>query len=67
MTQSRRRSALESFVNTVSGLLISFGIQLAIYPIMGIPVRLHQNVIITLVFTLASLGRGYIIRRIFNR
>lgn len=49
------------------GLLVSFLIQLIIYPVMNIPVRLEQNIIITLVFTGASIGRGYIVRRIFNK
>jgi hypothetical protein len=54
-------------MNTLTGLLVSFCIQLVIYPVMNIPVRLEQNVIITLVFTGASIIRGYIIRRIFNK
>jgi hypothetical protein len=41
-------------------------IQLAIYPALGIPVKFNQNLIITTVFTLASIGRGYVIRRMFN-
>lgn len=65
--QSRRHSAIESVTNTLTGLVVSFIIQLIIYPIMDIPVRLSQNVIITLVFTIASILRGYVVRRIFNR
>jgi hypothetical protein len=41
-------------------------IQLAIYPALGIPVKFSQNLIITTVFTFASIGRGYLIRRVFN-
>jgi len=65
--QPRRHSILEAVTNTIAGMLISFLIQIIIYPAMGIPVRLSQNLIITAVFTLASIGRGYILRRIFNR
>lgn len=64
--QTRKLSLIESLTNTFSGLLISFIIQLILYPIMNIPVRLEQNIIITLVFTGASIGRGYLVRRIFN-
>ena len=64
--QSKKYSLAESLTNTFAGLMVSFCIQLIIYPIMGIPVRLSQNVIITFVFTIASIGRGYIVRRIFN-
>ena len=65
--QTKRYSLIESLTNTFAGLLISFGIQLVIYPILNIPVKLSQNIIITLVFTLASILRGYVVRRIFNR
>jgi len=64
--QPRKHSLIESVTNTLAGLVISFIIQLVIYPAMGIPVRLEQNVVITLVFTGASILRGYIVRRIFN-
>jgi hypothetical protein len=65
--QSKKQSLIESVTQTVVGLVVSFGIQLVIYPILNIPVTLSQNVIITAVFFVASIGRGYIIRRIFNK
>lgn len=65
--QSKKLSIIEAVTNTVTGLLTSFAIQIIIYPLMGIPVKLHQNVIITIVFFIASLLRGYVIRRIFNK
>ncbi len=65
--QSKRFSFIEAITNTLTGLIVSFGIQLVIYPAMGITVRLSQNIIITLIFTLASILRGYIVRRIFNK
>jgi hypothetical protein len=64
--QSKKHSILESVVNVITGLLISFLIQLWIYPLLNIPVTLNQNIFITLVFFAASFIRGYIIRRIFN-
>jgi hypothetical protein len=66
LMQSKRKSMLEATVNTFAGLAVSFGIQLVIYPVMNIPVRIEQNIVITLIFTLASIGRGYVVRRIFN-
>jgi hypothetical protein len=65
--QSKRKSLTEAITNTIAGFVVSFIIQLIIYPLMDIPVRFEQNVIITLIFTVASIGRGYVIRRIFNR
>ena len=64
--QSKKHSLIESVTQTVVGLVVSFAIQLVIYPMLNIPVTLSQNVIITAVFFVASIGRGYIIRRIFN-
>lgn len=65
--QTKRKSLIEAVTNTVTGLLTSFFIQLIIYPLMGIPVSLNQNIIITAVFFVASILRGYLIRRIFNK
>lgn len=65
--QSRKKSILESLVNVVAGLIISFLIQLWIYPLLNIKVSINQNIFITFVFFLASFLRGYIIRRIFNK
>jgi hypothetical protein len=64
--QTKKYSLLESITNTLTGLFVSFGIQLIIYPLLNIPVKLSQNIIITSVFTLASISRGYIVRRIFS-
>jgi len=67
MKQSKRMSAIEAITNVVVGLLVSFGIQLVIYPILDIPVTIGENIIITSVFFVASFLRSYILRRIFNR
>lgn len=64
--QSRKHSIVESITNTIVGFMVSLLIQLAIYPIMGIPVTFSQNIVITFVFTFASILRGYFIRRLFN-
>lgn len=66
-TQSKKLSFIESIIQTFIGLSVSFIIQLIIYPIMDIEVSYKQNLIITLVFTVASIIRGYFVRRLFNR
>jgi hypothetical protein len=65
--QSKKLSIIESVTQTVIGLGISFYIQIVIYPLMDIPVTIKQNIVITIVFFLASLIRGYFVRRYFNR
>lgn len=67
MKQTKKESVIEAIVQTIAGLGISFIIQLIIYPILDIPVTLEQNAIITAVFFTASIIRGYVIRRIFNK
>ena len=66
MKQSKKHSLIESIANVVVGLVISFLIQLIIYPALNIKVSINQNIFITMVFFLASFFRGYVIRRIFN-
>ena len=64
--QTKKQSVIESLTNILVGLITSFLIQIVIYPIMGIPVTFNQNIIITIVFFIASFIRGYLIRRYFN-
>lgn len=65
--QTIKNSILESIANVVAGLLTSFLIQLVIYSMLKIPVSIDQNIIITTVFFVASVIRGFVIRRIFNQ
>jgi hypothetical protein len=65
--QSKKHSFIESIIQTFIGLAVSFCIQLIIYPLMNIEVSFKQNILITFVFTIASIIRGYVIRRIFNK
>jgi uncharacterized protein YacL len=67
MKQTKRESVIESITQTVVGLVTSFLIQLVIYPLLNIPVTFSQNLIITFVFFIASIFRGYLIRRFFNK
>ena len=65
--QSRRLSLIESITQTAVGFLVSLLVQLVLYPLMGIPVTFAQNLWITGVFTVVSVGRGYVLRRVFER
>jgi hypothetical protein len=64
--QTKKKSIIESLVNTISGLIIGLSIQLLMYPILEIEVTIQQNLLLTSVFFIVSVIRGYIIRRIFN-
>ena len=65
--QNKKLSLIETIAQTLIGLATSILIQLVLYPIMNIPVTFNQNVIITLVFFVVSIVRGYVVRRIFNK
>ena len=65
--QTKKNSLIESVTQRVIGLITWFIIQIIIYPMLGIPVSLSQNIIITFVFFLASIIRGYFVRRLFNK
>lgn len=65
--QEKKHSLIEAIAGTIIGLLTSFIIQLVIYPVLGIPVSIGQNIIITAVFFIVSICRGYLVRRLFNK
>ncbi len=67
MTQSRRHSAIESITNVAVGYFVALATQLIVFPLLGVPVRLSQNIAIGVIFTAVSLARSYCLRRIFNR
>ena len=65
--QKRKHSLMEAIFGTAIGLLTSFIIQLFIYPALKIHVSINQNIVITIVFFIASIVRGYLVRRLFNK
>ena len=65
--QNKKHSLIEAICGTTIGLLTSFFIQLIIYPFLNITVSIGQNIIITTVFFVVSILRGYLIRRLFNK
>ena len=65
--QSKKNSLIESITQTIIGLFTSIILQMILYPLMGIPVTFKQNIIITIVFFIVSIIRGFIVRRYFNK
>jgi hypothetical protein len=57
----------ETMANIVVGFGVSMAIQAVVLPAFGHHITLAQNFWITCIFTVASVVRGYGIRRIFNR
>lgn len=66
MTQSRLHSAIETVVSTAVGFAVSMTLGAIVYPAFGHAFSIVQNFWITAIFTVASIARGYVLRRFFN-
>ena len=64
-SQTRRMSLVESIANTGAGFALSLLIQISLFYLMSIETTTSQNLLMSGVFTLASLVRGYLMRRLF--
>lgn len=64
--QSRWISFLEAGLNVVAGLVLSFLPQLTLFRVLGISASLGQNILLTAAFSILSLVRSYVLRRLFN-
>lgn len=65
--QSHAHSWLESATNVAIGFFVSLVITAIVLPAFGHNVTLAENVAMTSIFTVASLIRGYFVRRFFIR
>lgn len=67
MSQSKKHSLMESLLNTGSAFLISWFVFWAVIPLLfNIETGPGKSAGIVLIFTLISVARNYIWRRIFN-
>ena len=66
MNQSRLESLVEALVNTVVGFCITMVVLPVVNIICGIEMSIGQASLSTLLFTIVSIVRGYVIRRVFN-
>jgi len=65
--QSKRNSAFEAATNVTIGYLVSVLANVLILPLFGYNVTIGDSFAIGLAFTIVSLVRSYVLRRIFNR
>jgi putative flippase GtrA len=64
-SQTRSMSLVESIANTGAGFLVSLVLQISLFYFMSIETTTSQNLLMSGVFTVASLVRGYVMRRVF--
>jgi hypothetical protein len=65
--QSRTESLLEAGADVLVGYLVALAAQQVVFPLFGIHTTLAQDSAIAAAFTLVSLARSYLLRRIFER
>lgn len=65
--QSKKLSLIESVVNVVSSFVIGVITQIIVFPFYGLKISVMANISLTLIFSLTSFVRSYILRRVFNR
>lgn len=66
MSQSRTHSMVEVTVNMIVGFWLSVLVQMIVFPLYGYELKLHDNMAIVALFTIVSMIRSYVLRRIFN-
>ena len=66
MSQTRIQSLVEVVLNVLIGYIIATITQLIIFPLFGIYVGIGDQLLISLIFTVISIARGYVIRRWYN-
>ena len=67
MQQSKLDSLIEALLSTFIGFVVSFTANLILMPMLGIPVSLSQNFMLTVAFTFVSVARSYLVRRFANK
>lgn len=66
MGQTRIESIVETVIGTLIGMMVSLTLQFIVFPLYGFDAPPIVHLWILFWFTLASLVRGYWVRRLFN-
>lgn len=67
MSQSSKQSLTEAVVNTLVGTIVTFLFSPLIYWMCAVEISWPQMGIATVLFTILSILRNYVIRRAFNK
>jgi hypothetical protein len=67
MRQSRTMSLVEAGTNVLVGFWLAVLTQIVVFPWFGLTATPSDHLTIGLVFTVVSLARGYLLRRLFDR
>lgn len=64
--QSRLMSLVESLANILVGYAVAVLTQIVVFPHFGLTTSLTDNLLLGSIFTVVSLARSYVLRRMFN-
>ena len=64
--QSRTMSLVEALVNIAVGYSVAVAMQMLAFPLFGLDASLEENLALGALFTVASVCRSYLLRRIFE-
>lgn len=67
MTQSRRHSLFEAVANVAIGYAVAVATQALVFPLFGLSASAADHLSIAAVFTVVSIVRSYVLRRVFTR
>lgn len=59
-------SGVEAVANVAVGYGVAVGTQIVVFPLFGLQASLGDTLAIGAIFTLVSLARSYVLRRVFN-
>lgn len=65
--QTKLQSMVEAWTGTAVGFIVALILQEYVSWAYGLPLRLSDNLKITLLFTTVSVLRSYAVRRFFNK
>ena len=64
--QSKKQSLIESLTSTTIGWLIGVILNMLVLPLFDYNITVIDSLWVSLIFTVVSVIRGYVIRRFFN-
>ena len=64
--QSRRNSFVEAVTNVGIGIVVAWAVTFAVFPLFDYEPTVVKSLYISLIFTVVSLVRSYVLRRVFN-
>lgn len=67
MSQSRRASLVEAVTNVAVGYGVAMATQAVVLPLFGLHASVAEHAAIAGIFTVVSIVRSYVLRRVFNR